>query len=170
MYQEARPIIFSNITFSFMDFSDFVLFYYSTGRQTMSDIRSLHLDIIINSDFEEQMWNNSFERFARDMRSLQHFYININQYPEDGQQLSKWKFKEPVECSFLEGLRSLIHLKLRTATVIIYGYHLSHCPLSSQENGAERRTMLEKQEWAGYTKRVLLHQEEEQHPTMGEVV
>ena len=168
MYQEARSITFSNGTFSFIEDSDISLFLNFPWHQIHSNIRSLHLDIIIGSNSDEKWWNRALEGIASDIESLQHIYINIDQYSEEGQHLTKWKFKESAECSVLEGLRSLIHLKLKTATVIISDYHISHPIFPSQQDEAERWTMLQKQKWAEHTKRFLLNQEE-QKPAMGEV-
>ena len=130
----------------------------------MSEIRSLHLDIIFDSSSQEKWWGNRvLEIIAREMKSLQHIYINI-------EQRSKWKFKEPAACSFLEGLRSLIHLKLKTATVIVSDYHMLHRPLSNEQDGAKRWTMSQKQEWARHIKRVLLHQDAVGNLAIGEAV
>ena len=131
-------------------------------------IRSLHLNLIVKYISDEQRWNRALVNISKDFKSLQHIYINIDQRPKEVDHLMQWKFKQPAECFFLRGLRTLRHLKLRTVTVIISDRHILHCGRLSTEGEAKlsyRWTMLQKQEWAECIRRVLLHQTDQQSAT-----
>ena len=137
----------------------------------MFAIRSLHLDLIISNDADEQKWSMAFATISKDFKSLQHIYINIDQRPKEVEYLTQWSFEQPAECSFLRRLRTLRHLKLKTVTIIISDRHILHRDrMSSAAGSSYRWTMSQKQVWAEYIERVLIHQEEEEQPIMGEVV
>ena len=160
MYEEARSTIFAKSTFSFTD-SAHLLLFSGPRSHIESAIRSLHLDFIVSNFSEEQLCNLAFASIFRDIESLQHIYINLELRRGRDRYLTKWRFKQPEECSALSHLRTLRHLKLKTVTVIISDCHILHKGFTGRQGEAERWTMLQKQEWAGYTKRVLLNQEEQ---------
>ena len=168
MYEEARSTIFAKSTFSFSCGIDLRLFLGPKSHIEFA-IRSLHLDVVVSSLIEEQLWNFAFDNIFGDIKSLQHIYINLELRPGIDSYLTQWRFKQPEECSALSSLRNLRHLRLKTVTVIISDCHILHKVFPGAPDEAERWTMLHKQEWARYTKQVLLHQEEQQ-PAMGEIV
>ena len=170
MYQEACSAIFSKSTFSFTNSSDLVLFLLRSKSHIKVAIRSLHLDLIISDVVDEQTWNTAFPFMSKDLKSLQHIYINIDQRPKEVEHLTQWSFEQPAECSFLGCLRTLRHFKLKTVTIIISDRHILHgYRLSTVAELPYRWTMLQKQEWADYIRGVLLH-ERGQNPATGQAV
>lgn len=177
IYQEARPISFSTNTFSFTDAwgSDSIshsIFFSGiiplTRVETQLFIRRLHLDIVIHLELDEESWNQRFRDIAKEFKSLQHFYIGIAQNPIEYSYVKTWQFKTPAECSFLGDLKTLRDLRLMTVTVTISDPHnfFSCWPMLTAENERQYRwTMSQKQEWAGYIRRVLLRQEDQEPAT-----
>ena len=168
MYEEARSTIFAKSTFSFTYSVDLSLFFGLKSHVEFG-IRSLHLNLIVSTFSEERSWNLAFATIVRDIKSLQHIYINLELRPGIDSYLAQWRFKQPEDCSALSRLRKLRHLRLKTVTVIVSDRHILHKGFPGGDDEADRWTMLQKQEWAGYTKRVLLNQKE-QKSAMGGVV
>lgn len=158
MYQEARSVVFSKSTFSFTDSNDPVLFFSGSRSHIRFAICSLHLDLIVRYISDEQRWNRALVNISKDFKSLQHVYMNIDQHPKEVEYLTQWKFKQPAECSFLRRLRTLRHLKLKTVTIIISDCHCDRMSTEGEAGISHRWTMMQKQEWAEYIRRVILHQ------------
>lgn len=131
-------------------------------------IRRLHLDLSISMEGGEESWNWAFDAIAENLKYLQHVFIDIEQLPFADENLKEWQFQEPAESSFLGSLRRLRDLRLRTVTVTISDYHILHSGMMNltAEDGREYRwTMAQKQKWAGYIRRYLLRQEEQESVT-----
>ncbi len=168
IYLEAHLIAVSANTWSFTKPWDFRIFYLESLIFPLIPlktdlIRCLHLNITISTESDEFCWNETFKLIARRLKSLQHLYLDIDQRPDPGPLLKKWHFEKPAESSFLEGLRRLKKLSLRTVTVTVSDSQiLVWWPSSWEGEGIRlfRWTMVQKQEWAGYITRVLLRQEE----------
>ncbi len=172
IYLEAHPIFISANTWSITMSWVFKMFYLESqippllceGLKLKTDlIRSLHISITISTESDETCWNESFELIAQHLISLQHLYLDIDQRPDPGPLLKKWRFEKPAESPFLEGLRRLGDPKLRTVTVNVSDsgifYWLPQIWMGEDVNQF-RWTLMQKQEWAGYITRVLLGQEE----------
>ena len=125
-------------------------------------LHRLHLDIMVYGFVEEMLWNFSFRHIARYFRSLRYLHIGIEQRPSDIRFLVQWHFQNPAHCTFLKDLPVLRNLKLRTATVTVADDHFLHSlgKLWTEDGGQYRWSMAQKQEWAAYVTRILLHQEE----------
>lgn len=161
-YLAARLIPFSANTLSFTnpyEFQSYCIFGKSLVDKK-SLIRRLHLDIIIRNRWEEEGWDLTFRAIAGDLKSLQHIYIDIEQNPYELRHLSEWRFKEPAESSFLGGLRELRESNLSFVTVTISDFHILHSVSEGWERwmAQYRWTMTQKQGWAGYVKKILLRE------------
>lgn len=127
-------------------------------------IHRVHLDLIILVEEQERAWNSAFRVMSKHLKSLQYVYIDIEQRPWEDSLLKRWQFEEPVESSFLGKLGKLRELELRDMIVTISDHHILHSGLDSTAEEMEkyRLTMAQKQKWAGYVKRVLLRQEDQE--------
>lgn len=172
-YQETRSITFSANTWSFTcpwDFLSFCLFSMNSRVPFIRKlaIRRLHLDLSILIKAAEEGWNAAFDAIAENLKCLQHVFIDIEQRPFEDDHLKEWQFREPAESSFLGSLRRLRDLRLRTVTVTISDHHIWHpgmINLTTEDGSKYRWTMAQKQKWAGYIRRYLLRQEEQEPVT-----
>ena len=139
---------------------------YSALVRVETFIRRLHLDIVVDVEIEEKGWNHSFCYIAGACKSLRHFHVDIEQRPFDIQTLKEWHFQDPADCTFLKDLPVLRVLKLRSVTVTVADYHILHSAevkLWTEDERQYRWSLVQKQEWAAYMTRVLLHQEGRGH-------
>ena len=168
IYQEARLTTFSANTWSFSRASDLeMVFDHGLNLRFLAEtnfpIRRLHLDVIIRFKNDEEYWNQAFRKIVEHLKILQHFYVNIDHQPWDDATLKLLKFKKPARNLFMKDLLKLKTLPLKTVTVTVCDYHILHSgPTTTKRVMEVRWTMAQKQEWAGYVRRVLLRQEDQE--------
>lgn len=169
VYQETLVIIFSTNTWSFTQSWELGSFLYVCLNtrsliETSFAIRRLHLDLIIRIDGDQKYWNQVFREIVEHLKFLQHFYVDIEHRPMENATLKLLEFKEPGRNPFLKDLLKLKMLPLKTVTVTVCDHHILHSMFASTTERVKdvRWTMAQKQEWAGYVRRVLLRQEDQE--------
>ena len=173
IYHDSHSLVYSANTWSFTlppKYHAFPVDRMSALIRAQSfSLHRLHLDIMVDDWNEEKFWNHSFRYIAREFGSLRYFHLVIEQCPLDIDTLMRWHFQNPVDCTFLKDLPVLRDLKLRTVRVTVSDKYLMDFvegkPLTELAS-RYRWSLLQRQKWAAHVTRVLLRQEDWEHPIL----
>lgn len=168
VYHESYLVLFSTNTFSFqqsLDLSWFFLYHHLEARLY---VRKVHLDVLFQSELCR--WDLDLIELSGDFKSLRRIYINVEQRPVSLKDFASLKYKDPASSPLTEGSMRLRVSLLKTLTITVSDSHAMHsCAWPVEKTEKYRWTMAQKQEWAGYVRRVLLRSEDQKLAT-GEVI
>ena len=166
MYQEAKLVPYYANTFSFASAMSLCRFCQHIPEPYKTTIRSLHVNLIVfvGGPRRRSDWEMAFETVATSLTGLKQLHINMELCP--GKEDIPHENQGPVEESYIMNhILLLSRLDLKLVTVVLSDSHFTHewyGTRMDEREARERWTLAQKQEWSGYVRKTLLHDQDQE--------